>query len=528
MTFAALGLMSVTSCSDFGDVNVDPEHLNEGNIKYEMLFSNAQHQLLGSDWDVWRNGLIYGANMMQQTSSVNWAHGIFYTYDEGYNAAYWDAIYSGDRGAARDIKIVMRAWEEDPARSVDYQIARIVKAYIFHRITDLYGDIPYSEAGAGIDYPKYDTQAEVYADLLKELNEAQAALANGTSTLGASDLYYKGDVNKWKKFANSLILRVAMRMSKVNPADAEKWVKVAVNNGLFASADDNAMLQHPEGNVNDDSAEPYAKIFTQSDPRAFFLSEFFVNMLKNTKDPRLPLIAVVCTQDPGNAYTSDSFDKGDSNPTIQKGLPTGYDLKGGKWDLKNAPGYPGDKFRTIYSVPSRYTFGDPKAPTMIITYAENQLLLAEAAYRNWLGSTNANKSAEEYYKEGVWAAMKQFSAYGNAKSLYSESLTDSAIEQYLINNPFNQGKALEQINTQYYIATFCDAYETFANWRRSGYPVLTPVNSSYPNSVTNGTIPRRFTYPSGESQVNSTHYQEAVSRLNNGDAMTSRVWWDKE
>lgn len=526
--FAALGLFGTTACSDFGDTNIDPEHFNDDNMEYDLMFTNAQHQALGSDWDVWRNGIIYGGTMMQHVTSVNWSH-VFYTWTSDYNSAYWDAMYTGDRAAARDIKIVMEQWKDDPDYQVfDYQLARIVKAYVYHRLTDLYGDIPYTEAAAGIDYPKYDKQSDIYADILKELNEAQAAL-EGTSLaiVGKADIYYGGKVEYWKKFANSLMLRVAMRLTKVDPAMAEQWVKTAVSNGLFTSIDDNALLQHPEGDVNKDSSEPYAKIYSQSDPGKFFLSEYFVNLLKNTNDPRLALFGTVC-EDPTLPYSSPSFEMGNSDPAIQVGMPAGYDLSGGDWDLSKAPNSPGDKFRSVYSVVNRYTFGDPKAPTLIVTYAENQLLLAEAALRGWLKGTSADKPAKEYYEEGVRAAMKQFSTYPNASALYGQYLTDTAIEQYLKENPFDESKAMEQIHTQYYIATFCDSYETFANWRRTGYPRLTPVNNEgYPNAVTNSEIPRRFTYPTAESAINP-NYQEAVSRLAGGDKMTSRVWWDKE
>lgn len=103
-------------------------------------------------------------------------------------------------------------------------------------------------------------------------------------------------------------------------------------------------------------------------------------------------------------------------------------------------------------------------------------------------------------------------------------VSTSQIEAYLANNPYSSATALEQIGTQYWIATFLDEYEAWSNWRRTGYPDLTPVN--YYGNVTNGTIPRRFTYPTSESTINSTNYEEAVSGLSNGDAMTSRVWWD--
>lgn len=527
---AVIGLMSLTtSCSDFGDTNIDPEHLNEGNVKFNTLFTYAQLQALGSDWDVWRNGIIYSANMLQHTTSVEWAEGTFYTYNEIFNAAFWESLYSGNRGVIRDIVDVMRRWENVEGRENDYQMARIMKAYMFHRMTDLYGDIPYFEAGRafdGIGYPVYDTQQVIYDDLLKELNEAQAALnVSGGDQLGTADVYFNGDIDKWKKFANSLILRIAMRLSKVDPAKAEQWVKTAVNNGIIEQTSDNAILFRPDGNVNDDSAEPYGKIFSQSEPNAFFLSEYFVNMLKSTNDPRLPLIGSV-VENPSIPYSGQGYQRGDSNPDIQVGMPIGYDTKGDAWDISTAPGYPGANFRSVYSVPSRYTYADPQAPTMIVTYAQNQFLLAEAAYRGWLSGTSATGTAQQYYENGVRAAMAQFSYYPAATNLYSSYLNSTAVDEYLAANPFDQSRALEMINTQYYILNFCDEYETFANWRRSGYPELTPVDKNYANSVTNGTIPRRFTYPINESQSNPTNYNAAVERLPGGDRMTSRVWWD--
>lgn len=532
--FIAITLTGIIAgCSDFGDTNLDPEHLNDGNINYNMVFTNAQHQASGSDNDVWTNGIIYGATMMQHVTSVEWSE-IFYTYNAGYNSGFWSSMYSGNRASVRDLKIVLNAWKDKPEYATDYQIGRIMKAYVFHRMTDLYGDVPYSEAAAGIDYPKYDKQQDIYADLLKELNEAQENLKGGTSQLGSADLYYNGDITMWRKFANSLMLRIAMRMSKVSPAEAEKWVKIAVANGLFETMEESAVLQHTDGDASNDSSEPYGKVYSQRDAGKFYLSDYFVSMLKNTEDPRLPLIGTVCTQNPRITYTSKGYDKGITTPEKQVGMPVGYDLNGGDWDIKKSPGYPGNNdpdfnFRTYYSTINRYTYSDPQAPTMILTYAENQLLLAEAAYRGWLEGTNVSQNAQKYYETGVRSAMKQFSFYANAKSLYDTYLSDIAIEKYLTDHPFDMNKALEQINTQYYIATFCDEYETFANWRRSGYPKLVPVKAGYPNSVTNGTIPRRFTYPTSEAQNNSSHYKEGVSGLMPAeDKMTSRMWWDVE
>jgi hypothetical protein len=553
LTTAALGLVGLSSCSDFEDMNIDPEHLGGGNLNYNLLFTGAQVQALGSDWDVWRNGIIYCANILQHTTSVGWtADYCFYHHNAGYNDAYWQIYSSDNRGAIREIINVLNEWKDAPGFENDYQIARIMKAYMFQRMTDLYGDIPYSEVGRlaeGIGYPKYDTQESIYDDLLKELDEAQAAISGSASQLGNSDLYYKGDASKWKKFANSLMLRVAMRLSKVNPDKAKTWAAKAAANGVFTSVDDIAMLLHEDGIVTNDSAEPYGKIFSQEDVATYFISETFMNMLTSKSDPRISLIASICsdtTTNPAAKYNSGAFVKGDADPIKQKGLPIGYDrydlkqdktASSYKWNLAGAPNPPDTTSNYIYqySMPSRYTYADPaKAPTVLVSHAETQLLLAEAAVRGWVSG-----SAEEYYKEGVRAAMQQFKFYSGGTELYNQYLTDAAINTYLTtSNPFSTGSnedKLEQINTQYYITSFCDEYEAFANWRRSGYPVLIPYkNSDYtggaisPQSI--DAIPRRFTYPEEEAQSNPVNYNEAVRRIlpaGAGDKMNGRVWWDK-
>lgn len=529
--FAAASLVfASTSCSDFGDTNIDPEHMNEGNVPYEMLFTNAQHQMLGSDWDVWRNACIYSAQWMQHVSSIrNWWNYSLYAYSEGYSSAYW-GIYSGDRGALRDVTTVMDLWKDQEGYEIDYNMARIVRVYGMHRMTDLYGDIPYSQAGRPNEYsyPVYDAQKDIYMDMLKELDEAQANLkAGGVAKVGKQDVYFQGDAEKWVKFANSLMLRIAMRMSKVEPETAKTWVNKAVSNGLITSNAENVKLEHPAGVTTDDSSEPYAKIYSHEDRGEFFVSEYFVNMLKETSDPRLSLITTVCEDPTISVQDASNYQYGNSDPAIQKGLPCGYSNdKTNEWFIGiDYPEFKNDKYldnyRSVYSTINRYTYSNPTSPSFIVTYAQTQLLLAEAAVRGWISG-----DAKTYYETGVRAAMEQFSQFPNATSLYNQYLTSDAIDAYLANNPFDG--SLEQINTQYWINCFCDEYETFANWRRSGYPELVPVKNAktYGLCATDGSIPRRFTYPSTESQVNSDNYNSAVSKLEHGDTFMSRVWWD--
>ena len=537
MACATAAVMGSTSCSDFGDVNIDPEHLNEGNVPLEMLFTNAQHQALGSDWDVRRNGWIYAAQWMNHVASFNWQGYAMYQWSDGYSAAYWDGVYSGDRGAIRDVTNVLMQWKEDPTHEIDYQIARIMRVYVMHRMTDLYGDIPYTQAGQPREYsyPVYDRQQDIYMDMLNQLNEAQAALKGaGTAPMSSHDVYYQGNTDKWAKFANSLMLRIAMRMTKVDPATAETWVKTAVNNGLFASNEDNAMLLHTNAVTTNDTSEPYAKIYAHEDRGNFFVNKFFIDMLKETKDPRLSLIATVCEDPRISVQEGSNFQYGNTDPEVQQGFDDGFDDdKTSDWFIGNQPGYEAfkdqeylDSYRSKYSTINRYTYSNPTSPTFICTYAQTQLLLAEAALRGWVSG-----SAQTYYENGVRAAMEQFAQFPNATALYNQYLTSDAVNQYLAENPFDAAKGYEQINTQYWINCFCDEYETFANWRRSGYPEMDPAwdpAHPYTNSDTGGTIPRRFRYPSTESSVNMANYNEAVGRLNNGDRFTSRVWWDVE
>lgn len=517
--------VALSSCNKFGDVNVDTEGIDKGRMDYRLVFTNVQQYAYGTEYEAWRNGMIYISTMLQHTASVQgyWA-GDKYTYNADYNAAYWDRMYPN---GIRDVVDLMENWRDNEDYYAEFQMARILKVVLFHRMTDLYGDIPYSEAGLGfhknIEYPKYDTQQTIYLDMLKELKESAENLNGKTSSIGAADIIYQGNVAKWQKFAYSLMLRLGMRLSKVDVDAAKTWVNTAVAGGLFASNADNAMVLHANAVTSNNTSNPFGKIYVHEDPNAYRMSEFFVDLLKDTQDPRLRFLATV-VKDPTIKVDDSRFSKGDTAVSKQLGMPNGYDLLNGTTDIKKYPLFPDKAGLTkdslnMYSVTNRYTYGRIDAPTFIVTHAENQLLLAEAAYRGWITAG----TAKSYYEAGVTAAMKQFSAFATAT--IDVNISDAAIQNYLAKNPYNDAKALEQINTQYYINTFSDEYESFSNWRRSGYPVLTPVN--YVGNVTGGTIPRRFTYKVAEASINGDNYNEAVGRMTGGDRMTSRVWWDK-
>lgn len=506
-------LLLCTACrKGFVDLNTNPSLISGGQVNYNNLFTNAQLQTSGNTdgngYEDWRNNLIYSGCLIQHfASTLSYWNGDKYLYNPLYNSAYWDENYTN---AIANITEVMQHTKSDTAQFNLYQITRIFRAFMFQRLTDMYGDCPYSEAGlgyiSGITSPKYDRQQDIYFSLLQELQDAAGKLtASRPNTIGDADLLYGGRVGAWKKFAFSEMVRLAMRMSKIAPDSAKRWMNIAVSGGVMSDFSDNAILQH-QAVTGTPVTNGTGLILIGNDPNGYRLSRTFIDFLRNTADPRLSCLATVCTN------PSAPSDKGDTAARLQLGQPNGYDPpnSGTAFDLTLASNWPGNI--NSYSIVNRYTFSRLDAPTFFLTAGQTQLLLAEAAQRGWI-----NGDAGEYFRTGVKAAMQQLTRQTGAGP------SDLSISSWITAHPYNG--TLEQINTQYWVAGFMDENECFANWRRSGFPVLTPVN--YPGNVTGGSIPRRYTYPQTEASVNAVNYQAAVSRLANGDKMTSRVWWDR-
>lgn len=566
LALASLVALGVTSCGDFGDVNINPEQLNEGNVPMQMVFTNAQHQALGSDWDVWRNGCIYLSQINQHVNAGGWWWSYaLNSFSDGYASSYWDAVYSGGRGAVYHTQLALDKWEGDEAHANDYQAARVVRVYLFHRLTDLHGDIPYSQASkpAEFPYPEYDTQESIYTDMLDVLDKAYTSF-KGNLEMGAADVYFQGDAAKWKKFTNSLMLRLAMRLVKVDEAKAKKYVALAASRDLILTNDDDAYLAHAGGSMDDDSSEPYAKIYSHADCGTGFISDVFMNYLKANNDPRVGLIGCVVSgsTDTGEAVVNKSwnngaFSKGSCDPALQQGLPGPASFSAtsgwfvGKIDTRfgvtddaaaELDAFKGrtytvnveadaNYYKKHFSTVNRNTYGDPEAPTFIITAAETNLLLAEAVVRGYISG-----NAETYYNNGVKAAIVQFQKFPNMTAQQKEWCTTAAAEAYLAANPYDAANAMEQINMQYWATTFCDEYESFANWRRSGIPAVKFNPAGLPqdridalgNAYTAGPI-HRFPYSGGEATGNYENWNKAKARMgsveNEFDGV--HVWWDK-
>jgi hypothetical protein len=451
--------------------------------------------------------LFYEVGIVQQVISPNSGvlTGANFNQDNRDNTqALWQAYY---RNVIRNTKDVINRTKDLPERKNLMNMARILQAYAFMILTDSYGDIPYVEGGEGYInqnfLPIYDKQQDIYPSIIQELTEASAAL-DAASKTEAGEVLYGGNIAQWKKFGYSILLRAGMRLSKVDVTKAQQTVQAAFAGGVILTNSDNALMRHTS-----DYAQPIGNTLNSTEAANFYLTEPFVNYLKSTADPRLSSIAIRYIG--AKSGPDQTPATGTTDPALQIGMPMGKDNTGA---IAAAASLGLSSFYEFSQVDRRRmvkTF----SPVFFVTAAQTQLLLAEAAQRGWI----TTGTPKEYYDAGVRAHMEQMAAYDPASAVPA-----TAIQPYLDANPYSDATALEQINTQYWIASFLNGPEAFANFRRSGYPALTP--NPFPGKSITGDFIRRLTYPNSEISVNTANVNDAISRQG-PDNLDTRVWWDK-
>lgn len=475
------------SCSGgLAEMNIDPNKASDLSFGAQLL--GVQRNISGEGYENSRALLTLCSPYIQHNASIrnsNEFSGGKYEYIEIVTSALWEKKYPA---AIKNIVDLVERTKGNTENVNFNAIARIVKVLAFQRLTDLYGDIPYLEAGRGflneIPKPKFDTQKFIYLDLLNELEVAAQLLDSNKLSYGSSDMYYDGNIDKWKKFAYSLMLRLGMRLSEVDSVKSEYWVKRAINYGGFTSNSDMAYSKHYDDSPNGISSALSSNNF-------YKLSATLVNWLRDTNDPRLDIYGFV---------------REGGGP--QKGLPNETDAT----TIKNLP-LPNEieTFSTYNTKLVRLN-----APLILMSYAEVELLTAEAIIRGWVPG-----DAELHYNMGVYAGMTQWSIFGEDIEIPDRD----SVNNYLEENSFNPQTGMEQIARQYWLVTFLNEYESYANWRRINLPVLIPVVHDISDSP--GVIPTRFPYPTQSYSLNKVNTLEAVSRLGMMDNINSKVWWDK-
>ena len=502
LTLVLLGTLS--SCDKgFDQLNISP--VSPVALNPVFTFNNA---LLNSTFG--SSTLVFEEAIVQQiytpNNGVN-AGGNFNIDNRGpsgVNGGIWHAYY---QNVIRYLVDNLNQTKADANRTNFYNMVRIWKAYAFLVLTDTYGDVPYTDAGLGYlasnVTPKYDAQEAIYTDIIKELTEASANL-DATKPIETGEVLYGGNIPKWKRLGYSLLLRAGMRLTKVNPTLAQATVVKAVAGGVFQANADNAVIRNDANYQNG-----VGVTLNSSEAANFYLARPLVDYLKSTNDPRLASIAVRYVG--AASGPEQTAAKANRDPAVQIGIPIGLDQAGvgAKAVSEGLKGF------YEYSQLDRTRLAKQTAPTFFVTHAQTQLLLAEAAYRGW---TTGN--AADYYTAGVTAHMQQLGDY-DATSL----VPPAAIAAYLTANPYSTARGLELINTQYWVASLLNGPEVFANFRRSGYPKLTP--NTYSGREIKGSFINRLSYPDSEISVNTAKVNEAIARQG-ADNLDTRVWWDKQ
>ncbi|GAB3910374.1 SusD/RagB family nutrient-binding outer membrane lipoprotein [Larkinella knui] len=499
-----LMLLTVSGCEKgFDEININPTAATALNPLFTFNNAMINTTFPGST-------MVFEHPIVQQIFSPNsgvLAGGNFNVDNRGPtgpNTGIWQRYY---RDVIRYLVDVIAKTKDDPNRTNLYHMARIWKAYAFMVLTDTYGDIPYKEAGLGFlganVTPKYDTQQSIYDDIIKELTEATAALDAAKPT-EAGDIVYGGNIPKWKKFGYSVLLRAGMRLTKVNPTLAQATAVKAVAGGVITTNADNGLIRN-----NANYQNPVGTMLNSTEAANLYLTRYFVNYLTTNEDPRLASIAVRYVGAKSGAEQTAA--KANRDPAVQIGMPMGFD--NGTIPAQALA----DKLASFYdySQLDRTRLGKLDAPTFMVTAAQTNLLLAEAAQRGWITG-----SAADFYAAGITAHMQQL---GDADA--NSAVPAAAITTYLQKHPYTAANGLELINTQYWVASLLNGPEAFANFRRSGFPKLTP--NPYPGKEIKGSFINRITYPDSELSVNKINQAEALSRQG-PDNQDSRVWWDKQ
>ena len=524
-------LLFQTACTkDFESINTDPTQSSPANFNSDYFLSSSQASYINAITG-YNGAILFQSGWAQIFSSTSSGAANYYSNMDkyvpsgntnDYAARIWRTNY---RGASLAQEIIKNYGTNADKVNV-VSAATIMKVLNMQSITDMYGDCPYSEALKGsesLTQPKYDKQQDVYNAMLADLESAVTKFDASKAKPGA-DLFYAGDVTKWKKLGYSLMLRIAMRLTKVDAAKAKTYAEKAAAGGTFASSADDAFIKGDDANGY--RSENCRALATPADFYQVRWSKVLIDYLKSTSDPRLGAIAEIPPA--GLTASQDPALTGDNKPESQVGLPNGWDLNGGATDISKAPGYPGTSGTGAditpigkYSRPRSVVYTNFNSPQFVITYAETELLLAEAAVRGWsVGGTAAG-----HYANAVGAA---FQSLGTLSA--SAAISTSATTTYVAAHPLDvtsQTASLKMINEQYWATTgiLMNFNEAWTNWRRSGYPALTPV--VYAGNFSGGVIPRRQIYSTDEATANGANYKIGVASLTGGDTWSARVWWDK-
>ncbi len=510
---------------NFEEINTDPNSPSE--IPPQYLLTSAQKVLMWALWDEWWNGR-FGCLYSQYFSQTSYTDESRYKYRDGVNNNYWIYFYAGrdvipdgtmNGGGMEDLEAIIRL-NTDPetagkaAVSGDNNnqigVAKILKAWMFQIMTDVWGDIPYTQALQGAEYPMpaYDQQMNIYPNLIVQLDEA-IGMIDITKTGVAGDQIYGGDMQKWIKFAYSLKLRIALRMAGKNEVESKTVIANSYTHA-FADVSDNAQFPFLGGVPNNNPLNENQK--TRQD---FACSKTLINLMNGFIDPRLPFFANKPVDDPEGPFI---------------GFPYGMTQ-----DEATPLATPG------FSMPGNCVYA-PQSPGMLMNYDEVCFIIAEAANNGWI-----SEDAGTWYENGIKASMMMWNGIkdnvmtdffriddAGGSRTWPESITEIQMNDYLLQSDvkWDAGNADYLLAAQKYIALYPQGLQGWFEYNRTGMPALFlpgEYDAEYDYTFTpledvGGQIPLRMEYPSEEQTLNGASYDAAVG-IQGADLQSTRLWW---
>ncbi|MEP7144190.1 MAG: SusD/RagB family nutrient-binding outer membrane lipoprotein [Ferruginibacter sp.] len=452
-----LFISTLSGCKKFLDVNTDPN--NPVDVQESLILAPAELNI--SDNIFAGNAAIIIQNYLQaiapnQENPGLWNYQLFNIDVDGD----WSAVYVGGLNNLNILNIKATA----SGKSNYAAIAKILSAYVLGTATDIWGDIPYTEAfkGSANFTPVYDKQEDIYKSVQTLLAAALDDIAKGSTVVpGGDDYFYNGDMAKWKKLAYTLQARYYMHLTRAPgytaAAQADNALQ-ALNNGMLSNDDDLKFAY--EGGAGNEN--PWNLTF--GPVTTYVLNATFIEKLKATGDPRLPVL-------------------------VKKADATG--LYAGR-----VIGTPPAGALDSYSYPGNF-IAAASAPNYIVTWSEALFLKAEATFIK-----SGAAAASPYYVQGIQSHFLK-SGFDTASA---------AVRSYINSRSITNANAIQRIMEEKSIANFLNI-ENFTDWRRTGYPSIMKVLGALSE------IPRRLLYPESELLGNAQSQQTAK--------ITDRLWWDQ-
>lgn len=545
----------VAQCTgDFNDININPSGFTSEEVSGKFFLTRPQYKLYAPDrFPYWRAHLIHADRYAGQVtfgfSGCWWNDGLGYAYNSAYTDAAWGWLSGYIGGLDNYMRLVDRGGEFE--NDYMYAIGQIMRGLYFQMYTDAFGMIPYSEAvNPDITLPKYDQQSTIYAGLISELNTAMATIGDAERTgasvddVGDNDLYYGGDLQKWKKLANTLKLRMAMRALGAPGADfANTAITEALANPLLETEADNALLEK-DIEITQWDAAAYGDVFYNFGRGSDWkVSKPLIDLLRDNNDPRLDAYADPA---PGGTVTIEKPDGTEADLhqkrldfMIQELESAGADITVttdgdvttitmpedtyfvGQPVRLNGETQPYSAYE-FWSKPDEWVIRQKNTgdifPEIIMSTAEAYFLRAEAAVRGL-----SSDDAQAMYAEGIRQAMKIW------------NIGDADIEAYLANSAMatldgDMEAMLEKIALQRWIAAFTDGFEAWAIVRDTGYPASLAAgvndNDLFAPGDINGKYPQRLRYGNQALNTNGNNVSTAIG-VQGADQQDTKLWWAK-